>query len=81
MSYRGGLGVQRRYKSGDLIRTWCRLVCHALVEVVVLDFRGTEVQRYRDEWRHKGGLRVRGWETLLIYELRYKGRAQRNYIL
>ena len=43
VSQRGGLEVQRRYKSGDLIRTWCKLVCHALVEVVVLDFRGTEV--------------------------------------
>ena len=41
---------------GDLVRTWCRLVCHALAEVVVLDFRGTEVQRYGGEWRHEGGL-------------------------
>ena len=56
---------------GDLVRTWHRLMCHALAEVAVLDFRGTEVQRYRGtevqryrgEWRHEGGLRVRGWET------------------
>ena len=48
---------------GDLVRTWCRLVCHALAKVVVLDFRGTEVQRYGGERRHEGGLRVRGWET------------------
>ena len=48
---------------GDLVRTWHRLVCHALAEVVVLDFRGMEVQRYRGERRHEGGLRVRGWET------------------
>ena len=41
---------------GDLVRTWRRLVCHALAEVVVLDFRGTEVQRYRGEQRHEGGL-------------------------
>ena len=41
---------------GDLVWTWRRLVCHALAKVVVLDFRGTEVQRYRGEWRHKGGL-------------------------
>ena len=54
---------------GDLVRTWHRLVCHTLAKVVVLDFRGTEVQRYGGEWRHKEGLRVRGWETLLIYEL------------
>ena len=66
---------------GDLVRTWHRLVCHALAEVVVLDFRGTEVQRYRGEQRHKGGLQVRGWETLLIYELKYKGGVQRIYIL
>ena len=38
-------------------------MCHALAEVVVLDFRGTEVQRYEGERRHEGGLRVRGWET------------------
>ena len=38
-------------------------MCHALAEVVVLDFRGMEVQRYGGEWRHEGGLRVRGWET------------------
>ena len=60
VSQRGGPEVQWRYESGDLIRTWCRLVCHTLVEVVVLDFRGMEVQRYGGEWRHKGGLRVRG---------------------
>ena len=66
---------------GDLVRTWRRLVYHALAEVIVLDFRGTEVQRYRGERRHEGGLRVRGWETLLINELRYKGRVQRTYIL
>ena len=66
---------------GDLIRTWCRLVCHTLAKVVVLDFRGTEVQRYRGEWRHKGGLQVRGCKTLLIYELRYRGGVQRTYIL
>ena len=41
---------------GDLVRTWRRLVCHALAEVVVLDFRGMEVQRYGGEWRHEGGL-------------------------
>ena len=35
----------------DLTRTWHRLMCHALVEVVVLDFRGTEVQRCGDEWK------------------------------
>ena len=79
VSHRGGPEVRRRYESGDLIRSWCRLVCHALVKVVVLDFRGTEVQRYRGEQRHEGGLQVRGWETLLIYELRYKGRVQRTY--
>ena len=56
MSHRGGLGVRWRYESGDLIRTWCRLVCHTLVEVVVLDFRGTKVQRYGGEQRHEGGL-------------------------
>ena len=66
---------------GDLVRTWHRLVCHALAEVVVLDFRGTEVQRYGGEWKHEEGLRVGGWETLLIYELRYKGGVQRTYIL
>ena len=48
---------------GDLVRTWHRLVCHALAEVIVLDFRGMEAQRYRGEQRHEGGLRVRGWET------------------
>ena len=48
---------------GDLVRTWRRLVCHTLAEVVVLDFRGTEVQGYGGERRHEGGLRVRGWET------------------
>ena len=53
----------RDMRVGDLVRTWHRLVCHALAEVVVLDFRGMEVQRYRGEWRHEGGLRVRGWET------------------
>ena len=31
-------------------------MCHALAEVVVLDFRGTEVQRYGGEQRHEGGL-------------------------
>ena len=41
---------------GDLVRTWHRLVCHTLAEVVVLDFRGTEVQRYGGEQRHKEGL-------------------------
>ena len=71
----------RDTRVGDLIRTWRRLVCHALAEVVVLDFRGTEVQRYGGERRHEGGLQVRGWETLLIYELRYKGGVQRTYIL
>ena len=63
VSYRGGPEVRWRYKSGDLVRTWRRLMCHALAEVVVLDFRGTEVQRYGGERRHKGGLQVRGWET------------------
>ena len=53
----------RDMRVGDLVMTWRRLVYHALAEVVVLDFRGTEVQRYRGEWRHEGGLRVRGWET------------------
>ena len=81
VSHRGGPEVRWRYESGDLIRTWCRLVCHTLVEVVVLDFRGMEVQRCRDEQRHEGGLQVRGWETLLIYELKYKGGVQRTYIL
>ena len=71
----------RDMRMGDLVRTWHRLVCHALVKVIVLDFRGTEVQRYGGEWRPEGGLQVRGWETLLIYELRYKGRVQRTYIL
>ena len=56
VSHRGGPEVRWRYESGDLIRTWRRLVCHALAEVVVLDFRGTKVQRYGGEWRHKGGL-------------------------
>ena len=41
---------------GDLVRTWCRLVCHALAKVVVLDFGGTEVQRYGGKWKHEGGL-------------------------
>ena len=41
---------------GDLVRTWRRLVCYALAEVIVLDFRGTEVQRYGGERRHEGGL-------------------------
>ena len=45
MSNKRGLEVQRRYKGGDLIRTWHRLVCHTLIEVIVLDFRGMEVQR------------------------------------
>ena len=63
ISYRGGPEVRRRYESGDLVRTWHRLMCHALAKVVVLDFRGTEVQRYGGEWRHEGGLQVRGWET------------------
>ena len=63
VSYRGGLEVRWRYESGDLVRTWRRLMCHALAEVVVLDFRGTEAQRYGGERRHEGGLRVRGWET------------------
>ena len=62
VSYRGGPEVRWRYESGDLVRTWRRLMCHALAEVVVLDFRGTEVQRYGGEWRHEGGLRVREWE-------------------
>ena len=56
-------------------------MCHALVEVVVLDFRGMEVQRYEGEQRHKGGLQVRGWMTLLIYELKYKEGVQGIYIL
>ena len=30
-------------------------MCHALVKVVVLDFRGTEVQRCRDEWEAPRG--------------------------
>ena len=55
MSYRGGPEVQQRYKSGDLIRTWHRLVCHTLVEVVVLDFKGTEVWRCGDEWEARRG--------------------------
>ena len=63
VSYRGGPEVQQRYKSGDLVRTWRRLMCHALAKVIVLDFRGTEVQRYGGEQRHEGGLQVRGWET------------------
>ena len=34
---------------GDLIRTWCRLVCHTLAKVVVLDFRGTVLREtYRE---------------------------------
>ena len=53
----------RDTRMGDLVRTWRRLVCHALAEVVILDFRGTEMQRYGGEQRHEGGLRVRGWET------------------
>ena len=48
---------------GDLVRTWHRLMCHTLAEVVVLDFRGTEVQGYGGERRREGGLRIRGWET------------------
>ena len=56
-------------------------MCHALAEVVVLNFRGTEVQRYGGKQRQEGGLRVRGWETWLIYELKYKGGVQRAYIL
>ena len=63
ISYRGGPEVRRRYESGDLVRTWHRLMCHALAEVVVLNFRGMEVQRYGGKRRHEGGLRVRGWET------------------
>ena len=45
VSYRGGPEVQQRYESGDLVRTWRRLMCHALAEVVVLDFGGAEVWR------------------------------------
>ena len=56
ISYRGGPEVQQRYKSGDLVRTWRRLMCHTLAKVVVLDFRGTEVQRYGGKRRHEGGL-------------------------
>ena len=56
VSYRGGPEVRQRYKSGDLVRTWRRLMCHALAKVVVLDFRGTEVQRYGGKRRHEGGL-------------------------
>ena len=63
ISYRGGPEVRQRYESGDLVRTWRRLMCHTLAEVVVLNFRGTEVQRYGGKQRHEGGLRVRGWET------------------
>ena len=55
MSYRGGPEIQWRYESGDFIRTWCRLVCHALVKVVVLDFRGMEVQMCGDEWEVQRG--------------------------
>ena len=55
VSYKGGPEVQQRYESGELIRTWRRPVCHALVEVVVLDFRGTEVQRYGDGWEARRG--------------------------
>ena len=50
VSYRGGLEVRQGYEGGDLIRTWHRLMCHALVKVIVLDFRGMEVQRCGDEW-------------------------------
>ena len=71
----------RDTRVGDLVRTWHRLVCHTLAEVVVLDFRGMEVQRYGGERRHEEGLQVRGWETLLIYKLRYTGGVQRTYIL
>ena len=39
---------------GDLVRTWRRLMCHALAKVIVLDFGGMEVQRY-------GGAEVRRW--------------------
>ena len=56
VSYRGGPEVRRRYESGDLVRTWRRLMYHALAKVVVLDFRGTEVQRFRGERRYEGGL-------------------------
>ena len=49
VSYRGGPEVRWRYESGDLVRTWHRLMCHALAEVVVLDFKGMEVQRYGGE--------------------------------
>ena len=63
VSYRGGPEVRQRYESGDFVRTWRRLMCHALAEVVVLDFRGAEVQRYGGKRRHEGGLQVRGWET------------------
>ena len=40
VSDRGGLEVQRRYESGDLVRTWRRLMCHALAEVVSLISEG-----------------------------------------
>ena len=30
-------------------------MCHALAKVAVLDFKGTEVQRYRGEQGHEGG--------------------------
>ena len=52
-----------------------------LLRFVVLDFRGTEVQRYRGECRNVKGLQVKGWETLLIYKLKYKGGIRRTYIL
>ena len=48
MSYKGELEVQQRHKGRKLIRTWHRLVCHALVKVV-LDFKGMEVQRCGDK--------------------------------
>ena len=40
VSDRGGPEVRQRYESGDLVRTWHRLMCHALAEVVSLISEG-----------------------------------------
>jgi hypothetical protein len=56
-------------------------MCHALAEVVVLDFRGTEDRGTEGTEVTKERLRVRGWGTKLIYELRYIGGVQEVYIL
>ena len=92
VSYKGGLEVQQRYEGGDLIRTWHRLVCHALVEAIVLDFRGTEVQRCRDEWEAQRGTssermgdfvniqtKVQRWSTEDLYTMMIRSGIRCKY--